>query len=85
MSHGYYCTVHFLADAGLGCAQNAREGLLNIQNPKAYTKELTALPDWRIGCIFTGKGPENLFEEFGFRRDRRIAKWRWVMQRRVQQ
>ena len=24
-------------------------------------------------------GPESLFEEFGFVRDRRIAKWRWVM------
>jgi hypothetical protein len=84
------------------------------------------LPDWRIGCVFTGSrhrrqgvaraglaaalsaisragggvveaypeqldgrapqrgaylhtGPESLFEEFGFVRDRRIAKWRWVM------
>jgi GNAT superfamily N-acetyltransferase len=102
-----------------------------IKNPKAYNAELTELPDWRIGCIFTGKGhrrtgiaraavagalaaikeaggglveaypeqvegrepqpgayfhtgPENLFEEFGFERDRRIAKWRWVMRRRVQ-
>jgi hypothetical protein len=104
--------------------------LPNIKNPKAYDKELTELPDWRIGCIFTGKGhrragvaraavtgalaaikeaggglveaypeqvedrepqrgaylhtgPENLFEEFGFERDRRIAKWRWVMRRRI--
>ena len=24
-------------------------------------------------------GPESLYEEFGFQRDRRIAKWRWVM------
>ena len=86
----------------------------------------STLPDWRIGCIFTGKGhrgkgvaraavaaaldaikaagggssrptrsrsrtgrpqrgayfhtgPEKLFEDFGFTRDRRIAKWRWVM------
>ncbi len=92
--------------------------------------ELVSLPDWRIGCIFTGSrhrgrgvaraavaavlsaieeaggglveaypeqvegrppqrgayfhtGPEDLFEEFGFERDRRIAKWRWVMRRRV--
>ncbi|MGN6754383.1 MAG: GNAT family N-acetyltransferase [Intrasporangium sp.] len=28
-------------------------------------------------------GPENLFEDLGFERDRRIAKWRWVMRRRV--
>src|SRR5713101_7150647 len=27
-----------------------------IKNPKAYNAELTELPDWRIGCIFTGKG-----------------------------
>jgi GNAT superfamily N-acetyltransferase len=104
--------------------------LPNIKNPKAYEKGLTELPDWRIGCIFTGKdhrregvaraavagalaeieksggglveaypeqvegrepqrgaylhtGPEELFTEFGFERDRRIAKWRWVMRRRV--
>lgn len=28
-------------------------------------------------------GPENLFEEFGFERDRKIAKWRWVMRLQV--
>ena len=28
--------------------------LPNINNPKAYAKELRELPDWRIGCIFTG-------------------------------
>src|SRR5258707_9718320 len=27
-----------------------------IKNPKACNAELTELPDWRIGCIFTGKG-----------------------------
>ena len=88
------------------------------------------VPDWRIGCLFTGAGsrrkgvaragvaavlaaiahaggglveaypeqvagrdpqrgaylhtgPESLFEEFGFVRDRRIAKWRWVMRLRI--
>jgi GNAT superfamily N-acetyltransferase len=97
-----------------------------IKNASAYQKDLVDLPDWRIGCIFTGSrhrrqgvaragvaaalsairqagggvveaypeqldgrgpqrgaylhtGPESLFEEFGFVRDRRIAKWRWVM------
>jgi hypothetical protein len=101
-----------------------------IKNPKAYEKDLVALPDWRIGCVFTGSrhrgsgvaraglaaamraiadagggvveaypeqlegrgpqrgaylhtGPETLFEEFGFVRDRRIAKWRWVMRATV--
>jgi hypothetical protein len=29
--------------------------LPNIKNLKAYTDELKELPDWRIGCIFTGK------------------------------
>jgi GNAT superfamily N-acetyltransferase len=112
------------------CQYGPPAELPNIKNPKAYDKERTGLPDWRIGCIFTGRGhrrdgvaraaltaalaaikeagggvveaypeqvegrkpqrgsyfhtgPENLFEELGFERDRRIAKWRWVMQRRV--
>src|SRR4029077_13756662 len=25
-----------------------------IKNPKAYEKELVDLPDWRVGCVFTG-------------------------------
>jgi hypothetical protein len=101
-----------------------------IKNPKAYEKDLVDLPDWRVGCVFTGSGhrrqgvaraglagvlsaigeagggvveaypeqlegrgpqrgaylhtgPETLFEEFGFVRDRRIAKWRWVMRATV--
>ena len=101
-----------------------------IKNIRAYEKELDGLPDWRIGCVFTGSaerrqgvaraglaavlsaisqagggtveaypeqldgrgpqrgaylhtGPETLFEEFGFVRDRRIAKWRWVMRATV--
>jgi hypothetical protein len=28
-------------------------------------------------------GPEELFTQFGFVRDRRIAKWRWVMRTTV--
>jgi GNAT superfamily N-acetyltransferase len=105
--------------------------LPNIKNAKAYEKDLTAEPDWRIGCIFTGSrhrghgvaraavaavvdairaagggvveaypeqvearpaqrgayfhtGPETLFEDFGFERDRKIAKWRWVMRLTVE-
>jgi GNAT superfamily N-acetyltransferase len=128
-------TVHqilvFAGDECVGwCQYGSPAELPNIKNPAAYTKELVALPDWRIGCIFTGKasrgqgvaraavsgtldairaaggglveaypeqvdgrppqrgaylhtGPETLFEEFGFTRDRRIAKWRWVMRLRV--
>jgi hypothetical protein len=113
------------------CQYGPPAELPNIKNPKAYDAGLVELPDWRIGCIFTGKGhrregvaraavvgaldaireaggglveaypeqvadrepqrgaylhtgPESLFEELGFERDRRIAKWRWVMRRRVQ-
>jgi hypothetical protein len=128
-------TVHqvlvFDGDECVGwCQYGPPAELPNIKNPKAYQKELTDLPDWRIGCIFTGKdhrgggvaraavtgalaaiekaggglveaypeqvegrksqrgayfhtGPEDLFAELGFERDRRIAKWRWVMRRRV--
>ena len=113
------------------CQYGRPAELPTIKNPRAYDKERTELPDWRIGCIFTGNGhrregvaraavtaalaaikeaggglieaypeqvegrepqrgayfhtgPENLFAEFGFERDRRIAKWRWVMRRSVQ-
>lgn len=112
------------------CQYGSPAELPGIQNRRAYDKELTTLPDWRIGCLFTGRrhrgggvaraavagvlaaiedagggvveaypeqvdgrppqrgsylhtGPESLFAEFGFTRDRRIAKWRWVMRRRV--
>lgn len=112
------------------CQYGPPAELPNIKNPKAYDKELVELPDWRIGCIFTGAGhrgagvaraavtavlaaigeaggglveaypeqvegrgpqrgsyfhtgPESLFEELGFTRDRQIAKWRWVMRRLV--
>jgi GNAT superfamily N-acetyltransferase len=108
------------------CQYGSPPELPNINNRAAYHKALQALPDWRIGCIFTGSqhrgagvaraavsatleairaagggvveaypeqvagrppqrgaylhtGPETLFEEFGFVRDRRIAKWRWAM------
>ena len=112
------------------CQYGSPAELPNIKNPKAYEAELDELPDWRIGCLFTGRGhqrqgvaraavtaalaaiedaggglveaypeqvegrepqrgsylhtgPESLFEELGFERDRRIAKWRWVMRRQV--
>lgn len=124
-------TVHqVLVYAGEECAGWVQYGppaeVATIKNPKAYEKDLVDLPDWRIGCVFTGSrfrrrgvaraglaavlseireagggvveaypeqlddrppqrgaylhtGPESLFAEFGFVRDRRIAKWRWVM------
>jgi GNAT superfamily N-acetyltransferase len=124
-------TVHqVLIYAGEECVGWCQYGspaeVSTIKNSGAYSKELLDLPDWRIGCIFTGAGhrgrgvaraavsaaleairaagggvveaypeqvqdrapqrgayfhtgPETLFQEFGFTRDRRIAKWRWVM------
>lgn len=124
-------TVHqVLVYAGDQCVGWCQFGtpaeLPNIKNPKAYEREASEPPDWRVGCIFTGgkhrgrgvaraaltavlgeiatagggvveaypeqveerppqrgayfhTGPESLFEELGFERDRRIAKWRWVM------
>jgi hypothetical protein len=54
-------TVHqILVYAGDECVGWCQYGppaeLPRIQNPAAYAKGLTELPDWRIGCIFTGKG-----------------------------
>jgi hypothetical protein len=124
-------TLVFTEDECVGwCQYGSPAELPNIKNPVTYNKGLGGLPDWRIGCIFTGSrhrgegvaraalvatlsairesggglveaypeqvegrktqrgayfhtGPESLFEELGFRRDRRIAKWRWVMRLRV--
>ena len=38
------------------CQYGTPAELPTINNAKAYDKELIELPDWRIGCIFTGKG-----------------------------
>jgi hypothetical protein len=124
-------TVHqilvYSGDECVGwCQYGPPAEVVTIKNPAAYQKDLVDLPDWRIGCVFTGgkhrrhgvaraglaaalrairgagggvveaypeqldgrgpqrgaylhTGPESLFAEFGFVRDRRIAKWRWVM------
>lgn len=134
-AHVWRGTVHqILVYEGPECVGWSQFGspaeLPRIQNAKAYDKELVDLPDWRIGCLFTGRGhrgsgvsraavagalaaikdaggglveaypeqvdgrppqrgsyfhtgPEDLFTEFGFERDRKIAKWRWVMRLRV--
>jgi hypothetical protein len=120
-------TLVYAGDECVGwCQYGSPAEVPNIKNLAAYEKELKGLPDWRIGCLFTGSrhrgtgvaraavagtleairaagggvveaypeqlegrppqrgaylhtGPETLFEDFGFVRDRRIAKWRWVM------
>ena len=112
------------------CQYGSPAELPHIKNSAKYAQAAVELPDWRIGCIFTGSGhrgrgvaraavagaleairaagggvveaypeqtadrppqrgsylhtgPEELFAEFGFVRDRRIAKWRWVMRTEV--
>ena len=125
------CSSTAATSAWAGCQYGPPAEVATIKNHKAYEKELVDLPDWRIGCVFTGSrhrrqgvaraglagalerhrprpaeasveaypeqldgrgpqrgaylhtGPETLFEEFGFVRDRRIAKWRWVMRTTV--
>jgi GNAT superfamily N-acetyltransferase len=129
-------TVHqvlvYDGDRAVGwCQFGTPDELPRIKNVKAYDKELVALPQWRIGCIFTASrhrekgvartavaaalaeiagagggvveaypeqvvdrkpqrgaylhtGPETLYEDLGFVRDRQIATWRWVMRREVE-
>jgi GNAT superfamily N-acetyltransferase len=48
---------------------------------EAYPEQAEGRPPQRGAYFHTG--PESLFAEFGFVRDRRIAKWRWVMRREV--
>jgi GNAT superfamily N-acetyltransferase len=44
---------------------------------EAYPEQVDGRPPQRGAYFHTG--PETLFEDFGFTRDRQIAKWRWVM------
>jgi hypothetical protein len=48
---------------------------------EAYPEQVEDRGPQRGAYLHTG--PETLFEEFGFVRDRRIAKWRWVMRTTV--
>jgi hypothetical protein len=48
---------------------------------EAYPEQLEERPAQRGAYLHTG--PTDLFEEFGFERDRKIAKWRWVMRLHV--
>jgi len=49
---------------------------------EAYPEQLEERPPQRGAYLHTG--PEDLYAQFGFERDRKIAKWRWVMRRHVQ-
>ncbi len=48
---------------------------------EAYPEQIDGRPPQRGAYLHTG--PETLFAELGFTRDRQIAKWRWVMRLRV--
>ena len=58
--------------AALAAIKEAGGGIV-----EAYPEQVEGRPPQRGSYLHTG--PETLFEEFGFTRDRRIAKWRWVM------
>jgi len=49
---------------------------------EAYPEQVEGRAPQRGAYFHTG--PETLFEELGFARDRQIAKWRWVMRRRLE-
>src|ERR1700721_779072 len=38
------------------CQYGPPAEVATIKNPKAYEKGLAELPDWRVGCLFTGSG-----------------------------
>jgi predicted GNAT family acetyltransferase len=44
---------------------------------EAYPEQTTDRPQQRGSYLHTG--PEELYADFGFARDRKIAKWRWVL------
>jgi GNAT superfamily N-acetyltransferase len=48
---------------------------------EAYPEQTAERPPQRGAYLHTG--PEALYEQFGFVRDRKIAKWRWVMRAEV--
>jgi GNAT superfamily N-acetyltransferase len=65
-----------VARAAVGAALEAI-GQAGGGTVEAYPEQTQARPPQRGAYLHTG--PEALFEQFGFVRDRRIAKWRWVM------
>lgn len=71
---------HGVARAGVGAAlaaiKAAGGGLV-----EAYPEQVEDRKPQRGAYLHTG--PTTLFDEFGFERDRKIAKWRWVMRLRV--
>jgi hypothetical protein len=62
--------------AALAAIHDAGGGLI-----EAYPEQVEGRPPQRGAYFHTG--PADLFEEFGFEPDRKIAKWRWVMRLRI--
>ena len=61
LAHVNHGTVHqilvYLDGECVGwCQYGPPAEVATIKNPKAYDKDLVELPDWRIGCVFTGNG-----------------------------
>lgn len=48
---------------------------------ETYPEQTAERPPQRGAYLHTG--PEAVYEQFGFARDRKIAKWRWVMRAEV--
>jgi GNAT superfamily N-acetyltransferase len=69
-----------VARAGLAAVLDAI-GRAGGGTVEAYPEQLEGRGPQRGAYLHTG--PETLFEDFGFVRDRRIAKWRWVMRTTV--
>jgi GNAT superfamily N-acetyltransferase len=69
-----------VARAGLAAVMDAI-GEAGGGTVEAYPEQLEGRGPQRGAYLHTG--PETLFEDFGFVRDRRIAKWRWVMRTTV--
>jgi GNAT superfamily N-acetyltransferase len=52
-----HAALVFEGDRCLGwCQFGSPEELPEVKSRRLYEKDLTALPDWRITCFFTGKG-----------------------------
>jgi len=52
-----HAALVFDGDQCLGwCQFGSPEELPEIKSRRRYEKDLTTLPDWRITCLFTGKG-----------------------------
>jgi GNAT superfamily N-acetyltransferase len=69
-----------VARAAVGAAMDAI-GRAGGGVVEAYPEQTVERPPQRGSYLHTG--PEALYEQFGFVRDRKVAKWRWVMRAEV--